>query len=203
MGKHNDRRGSRRRDFDDDGSASDGRSAEPSYFQRPSMTTAPSVEAEVLWFNAEKGFGFVKTTDGAEAFLHVRALEAAGRTSVAEGTWLTVRIEQGQKGKQVAEVVEIGVAPARELVVKPATRSVLRAPGTDRAETEIRGTVKWYNLEKGFGFIGPDDGGKDIFVHVTALTRSGIAALTEGQAVTVVYAQGQKGPEARSVAVTS
>ncbi|MEZ5892202.1 MAG: cold-shock protein [Parvularculaceae bacterium] len=46
------------------------------------------------------------------------------------------------------------------------------------------GTVKWYNTQKGFGFIAPDDGGKDVFVHATALERAGIRALNDGQKVT-------------------
>jgi CspA family cold shock protein len=47
-----------------------------------------------------------------------------------------------------------------------------------------KGTVKWFNSQKGFGFIAPSDGGKDVFVHATALERAGIPALAEGQAVT-------------------
>jgi CspA family cold shock protein len=46
-----------------------------------------------------------------------------------------------------------------------------------------KGTVKWYNDQKGFGFIQPDDGGKDVFVHATALERAGIRALADGQKV--------------------
>ena len=45
------------------------------------------------------------------------------------------------------------------------------------------GTVKWFNSQKGFGFIQPEDGGKDVFVHATALERAGIGALREGQKV--------------------
>jgi CspA family cold shock protein len=45
------------------------------------------------------------------------------------------------------------------------------------------GTVKWFNATKGFGFIAPDDGGKDVFVHISAVERSGIARLTEGQKI--------------------
>jgi cold shock protein len=56
--------------------------------------------------------------------------------------------------------------------------------------------VKWYNAMKGFGFIGPDRGGKDIFVHASALERSGIMGLTEARRVAVDVADGQKGPEA-------
>ena len=66
---------------------------------------------------------------------------------------------------------------------------------------EARGTVKWYNAQKGFGFVAPDGGGKDIFVHATALQRGGIAGLAEGQIVRMQVIQGKKGPEASSVSV--
>ena len=56
--------------------------------------------------------------------------------------------------------------------------------------------MKWYNAAKGFGFIGSDRGGKDIFVHASVLVRAGIAGLTEGQRVTVDVVDGTKGPEA-------
>jgi CspA family cold shock protein len=54
----------------------------------------------------------------------------------------------------------------------------------------------WYNAAKGFGFIGPDQGGKDIFVHASVLERSGITGLAEGQRVAVDGAHRSKGPEA-------
>ena len=56
--------------------------------------------------------------------------------------------------------------------------------------------MKWYNANKGFGFIAPDRGGKDIFVHASVLERSGIMGLAEAQRVAVDVADGQKGPEA-------
>ncbi|WP_424138886.1 cold-shock protein [Roseomonas chloroacetimidivorans] len=64
---------------------------------------------------------------------------------------------------------------------------------------EVRGTVKWYSAEKGFGFVAPNEGGKDVFVHASALERSGTAPLSEGQAVTMQVVQGKKGPEASTV----
>ena len=54
------------------------------------------------------------------------------------------------------------------------------------------GTVKWFNLQKGFGFIAPDDGGKDAFVHISALERAGISELREGQKVRFELASDQK-----------
>jgi CspA family cold shock protein len=69
-------------------------------------------------------------------------------------------------------------------------------PPADRATVEELGTVKWYNATKGFGFIASDHGGKDIFVHASALERAGIMGLAEGQRVSVDVAEGRKGPEA-------
>jgi cold shock protein len=55
------------------------------------------------------------------------------------------------------------------------------------------GTVKWYNSTKGFGFIQPDNGGKDVFVHATALERAGISSLDDGQSVTFDVQSGRDG----------
>jgi cold shock protein len=64
---------------------------------------------------------------------------------------------------------------------------------------ETTGTVKWFNTGKGFGFIARDDGGKDVFVHVSALERSGQTSLSEGDRVVVDVVEGRKGLEAATV----
>ncbi|HEV8375512.1 MAG TPA: cold-shock protein [Candidatus Polarisedimenticolia bacterium] len=61
------------------------------------------------------------------------------------------------------------------------------------------GKVKWFNAEKGFGFISPDDGSKDVFVHHSAITGQGYKSLSEGQAVEFEIGEGQKGPAAKNV----
>jgi cold shock protein len=71
-------------------------------------------------------------------------------------------------------------------------------PSTDTA-VDKTGTVKWFNAQRGYGFVTPDNGGKDIFIHVSALERSGLESLTEGQRVVVDVVEGQKGPEATRV----
>jgi CspA family cold shock protein len=79
-----------------------------------------------------------------------------------------------------------------------AQATTLNGPSTDTAVEET-GTVKWFNVERFYGFIAPNSGGKDVFVRVSALERSGIAALSEGQTVVVDVVEGRKGPEAARV----
>lgn len=62
-----------------------------------------------------------------------------------------------------------------------------------------RGTVKWFDGEKGYGFITPEDGGKDLFVHFSNISGSGYKSLEEGQAVQFEVGEGRKGPEATDV----
>jgi cold shock protein len=61
------------------------------------------------------------------------------------------------------------------------------------------GTVKWFNATKGFGFVAPDDGTADVFVHFSAIEGSGYRELAEGQRVQFESEQGQKGPQAKAV----
>ena len=203
MSRYKDHRGPKRRGYDEDYTP-DYHAAErqPEYFSpRPTPTQGSEpVEASVKWFNADKGFGFVIVAGGSDAFLPSRALEMAGHSTVPDGARLKVRISQGPKGPQVAEVVEVDTSTAQTMnraERRPSTRPSSRL-GAGPTE-ECLGSVKWYNVEKGFGFVAADRGGKDVFVHATTLDQSGLSELPEGQRVRMQISQGQKGPEARSI----
>lgn len=158
-------------------------------FDREEITHR-DVKAVVKWFNATKGFGFVQLSEGApDAFLHISVVERSGHRELYEGTAIVCDLMQGRKGLQVAEIhsVEVGAAPAPGAA----------APGGG-TET-VEGTVKFFNVEKGFGFVIPDNGGKDVFVSGRTLERFGLPALQPNQRVRLQTRMGQKGPMAEHV----
>jgi CspA family cold shock protein len=194
-------RQTRRRDFDDDGYDPHLREFgaaprfSPPRFEAPS---GPPVRAVVKWFKPERGFGFVELTDGSgDAFLHASVLERNGVTTLQGGETLEVRVAPGQKGPQVTEVLSVDSSTATPPAARrPAYPAANRGVAPTEATVQEAGTVKWFNAQKGFGFIVRDDGGKDAFVHASVLERSGVSTLNEGQRVLIDIAEGRKGPEA-------
>jgi cold shock protein len=76
---------------------------------------------------------------------------------------------------------------------------VLLGSARRKKKVRLRGTVKWFNNAKGFGFIGRDDGNNDVFVHYSAINSDGYKSLQEGDQVEFEIVEGQKGPQAGNV----
>ncbi|MGH6948480.1 MAG: cold-shock protein [Kiloniellales bacterium] len=147
------------------------------------------VTAVVKWFNRTKGFGFVQPTDGsADAFLHISVVEQSGNSDLPEGTKLVCDLSDGRRGPQVAFIHRIEFIPDGP-----------PRPADGGATSVVEGKVKFFNTEKGFGFVTPDDGGKDVFVSARTLQRIGLSMLEPEQRVRMATRIGQKGPMAESV----
>src|ERR1700722_3610130 len=154
------------------------------------------IDAKVKWFNASKGFGFVTMADGSpDAFLPMAILRRAGYDDVREGASITCDVGAGAKGPLVTSVLSIDLSTA----VAPSFGADRR--GGAGASSTLEGAVKWFEPDKGYGFISPDGGGKDVFIHITALRRSGLDGLTPGQRVRVEVIDGRKGLEADQIAL--
>jgi len=130
-------------------------------------------QGKVKFFNAQKGFGFIQRDEGGEdVFVHISQVERAGLEGLAEGQELQFNlVDRGGKISAadlqvVGDVIKVeqkSAGPQRELTGEKAT-----------------GTVKFFNSMKGFGFITRDDGKEDAFVHISAVERSGLPGINEG-----------------------
>jgi len=164
-------------------------------FRRP--VDQPNVTATVKWFNPSKGFGFVSPLNGSgDAFLHISALERVGAREVAEGATIVCDLGPGQRGPQVVTIHSIDDSTASAQPRRPA------GGGRPVANPDpVDGRVKFFSADKGFGFIAVDDGGKDVFVHIKALERSGLRSLEPEQRVRMTVSMGEKGPQAETISI--
>ena len=171
--------------------------------------TTPPVDATVKWFKGDKGFGFVELGNGTgDAFLHIGAVQAAGYDTLPPGAKLKVTVANGQKGQQVTRILEADLSTAEEPQRRgpPAGGGYGDAPRPSRrfapdpaSAVSVAGKVKWFDETKGFGFVQSNDGGKDVFVHISILNSSGLQRLAEGMAVNMQVVDTPKGREAVSI----
>ena len=130
-------------------------------------------QGKVKFFNAQKGFGFIQRDEGGEdVFVHISQVERAGLEGLAEGQELQFNlVDRGGK-----------ISAADLQVVGDVIKVEQKAAGPQRELTgeKATGTVKFFNSMKGFGFITRDDGKEDAFVHISAVERSGLQGINEG-----------------------
>jgi cold shock protein len=202
--RHRDFRNSRRREFDADTGYPRPRAfgTRPRFVPRGfKASSGPPVSGVVKWFSPEKGFGFVELSDGSgDAFLHRSVLAQGGIGAVQPRETLEVRIGPGHKGPHVTEVLSIDSSTAPAVAPRQSNYRATTSNGlTSDTPVEETGIVKWFNVDRGYGFIARNSGGRDVFVHVSALERSGLTAVDEGQPVAFDVVEGRKGLEAARV----
>ena len=188
-------------------------------YDQPEITHR-EVTAVVKWFNPTKGFGFVQPSDGSpDAFMHVSVVTRSGIGHLPQGATIVCDLCAGPKGPQVASVHRVEDMPEA-----PPPRSGGYGGGYGSGggyggggygggygggghgggdyggeTTEAEGTVKFFNREKGFGFVVPDDGGKDVFISARVLERAGLPNIEPEQRVRMTIRSGHKGPMAESI----
>jgi CspA family cold shock protein len=162
--------------------------------------TAERLAGKIKWFNRSKGFGFIIPSDGTgDVFLPLAVLERAGFGEAPDGAAVVFDCVQGPKGRAATQIVELDASTAQPRPPRDGRRGRDGFGETALAAEALDGVVKWYDPARGFGFVLPNDGGKDIFVHVTALRRSGLEGLEPGQPVRMQVSQARRGREASSI----
>lgn len=132
-------------------------------------------QGKVKFFNAQKGFGFIQRDEGGEdVFVHISQVERAGLEGLAEGQELQFNLVDRGGKISAADLQVVGdVIPVQQ-------KAAAAGPQRQLTGEKATGTVKFFNSMKGFGFITRDDGKEDAFVHISAVERSGLPGINEG-----------------------
>jgi len=175
-----------------------------------------SATGKVKWFNATKGYGFITLDGGGDAFCHASALQAAGHSEVPQGATIVCDLADSQRGLQVVAVHRVDLSTA-EAPSRGGGGGQRHGFGGDRfgggfggrghfrdngpSGPMVEGKIKFFNDQKGFGFVMPDSGSGDIYLHASALRRSGVQTVEPDQRIRYSTRQGNKGVEVDRVEI--
>ncbi len=158
------------------------------------------VTGRVKWYDAEKGYGFVVPNEGGpDVMVHAACVRAAGMSSLDEGAVVSLTVVRGDRGLQATELVSVSEAEE-----EPASETKEARPTEIAAEAEPEGEflparVKWFNKQKGFGFLNVFGDPADVFVHMETLRRHGFQDLQPGEALCVRLVAGPRGQMAGEI----
>jgi CspA family cold shock protein len=190
-----------------------------------------SAKGKVKWFNATKGYGFITLESGGDAFCHASALQATGHSDVQPGTTIICDLADSQRGLQVVTVHSVDTSTAEAPSRGPRRDFGGGGGGyggggggyggggggyggggggygggyhhrdSGPSGPMVEGKIKFFNDQKGFGFVMPDNGSGDIYLHASALRRSGVQAVEPDQRIRYSTRQGNKGVEVDRVEI--
>ena len=165
-----------------------------------------NVSATVKWFNSAKGFGFVQVSPNeADVFIHASVVSQAGVADLPNGATIVCDVARAERGMQVTVLhgVDLSTAEPPRFGGDRPQRGGFERHRHDRdeggEEHESEGVVKFFDLNKGFGFVMPDDGNRDIFIPGRVLSKTGVVRLEQNQRVRVRWREGDRGPFATLV----
>lgn len=155
---------------------------------KPKKTTpAPVITGKretgiVRWFNVDKGYGFIiPDADGADVFVHMYHVTRSGLGELRDNDTVSYVLAEDLKNSKRVLATQI-------VVIESKTK---KAEKKRAASSE--GVVKWFDPKKGFGFITPDAGGKDVFVHISAVKTLGLDVLEGNQRIAFTVQPGRDG----------
>lgn len=154
------------------------------------------IAGHVKWYDAVKGYGFVvPSSGGSDVMVHASCVRAFGKVALTEGSEVTLVAQEGPRGLQAQRLVD---------VIDPETEEVVLGFAESSRPTEFLGEevdagplqparVKWFDKQKGFGFVNVFGKSEDIFVHMETVRRCGFQDLSSGEGMAVRTFRGPRG----------